>query len=98
MKTTVSLYFDLELLEQIENLRLNRHVQRSGGFVADEDLRVAGHGNGDDHALSHAAGELVWILRSALRGPSMPTSRRYSSASLAAALPLQPPDAGSTAS
>ena len=51
-----------QFLNQGKNLRLNGHVQGGGGLVADEDLRPAGHGDGDDHPLAHAAGKFVGIL------------------------------------
>lgn len=56
----------LKLLEQLQNLRLNGHIKRGGRLVADEDFGVAGDGDGDDHALAHAAGELVRIILHAL--------------------------------
>ena len=54
--------FGPQLLEQLQNLSLNGHIQRGGGLVTDQDLRAAGHRNGDHHALTHAAGELVGVL------------------------------------
>ena len=39
-----------------------------GGLVADQDLRVAGHRNGNDDALAHTARKLVGILRKAHLG------------------------------
>ena len=47
--------FDLHLLQQLEDLGLNGHVQSRCGLIADKDLRVAGYGNGDDDALVAAA-------------------------------------------
>ena len=52
----------LEVVHQLEDLRLNRDVQRGGRLVGDEQLRLAGQRHGDHHALAHAAGELVRIL------------------------------------
>ena len=52
----------LELSHELEHLRLDRHVERGRGLVGDEKLGAAGQGNGDDHALLHAAGELVRIF------------------------------------
>ena len=49
-------------LDQLQNLRLNGHVQSGGRLVADEDLRPAGDGDGDDHPLAHTAGKFVGIL------------------------------------
>ena len=45
-----------------EHLRLNRHVERRGGLVGDQELGVAGHGHGDHDALSHTTGELVRVV------------------------------------
>ena len=58
----------LERAHQVENLGLDRHVERGGRLVGDEQLRVAGERHGDHHALAHAAGELVRILVDALFG------------------------------
>ena len=49
-------------IEILEDLGLDGHVQGRGGLVADQDLRIAGHGDGDDHPLAHAAGKLMGIL------------------------------------
>jgi hypothetical protein len=48
-----------QLSEQREDLRLNRHVQGSRGFVCDDQLRTAGKRHGNHHPLTHPAGELV---------------------------------------
>ena len=47
-----------ELLHQLEDLRLDRDVQRRRRLVQDEQLGVVGDGHGDDHALAHAAAQL----------------------------------------
>ena len=47
--------------EQVEDLRLNRDVERGGGLVGDQELGLAGEGDGDHHALAHAARELVGV-------------------------------------
>ena len=52
----------MHLLDQGENLALHRHVQRRRRLVRDDQLRAAGEGDGDQHALAHAAGQLVRIL------------------------------------
>ena len=52
----------MQALQQVENLRLNRHVQRGGRLVGDNQARVAHDGHGDHNALAHAAGKLVRIL------------------------------------
>ncbi len=54
--------------QQLENLRLNGHVESRGGLVGDEQLRVAGERHGDHHPLLHAAGELVRERAQTTRG------------------------------
>ena len=52
----------LDLLDLLQDLCLDCHVQGRGRLVADHDLGVAGQGDGDDNTLAHAAGELERIL------------------------------------
>ena len=47
--------------DQVQDLRLDGHVERRGRLVGDQELRFAGERHGDHHALAHAAGELVRI-------------------------------------
>ncbi|MCU1283930.1 MAG: hypothetical protein JWO13_280 [Acidobacteriales bacterium] len=54
-----------EVVEEIENLCLDGDVERCGGFVGDEELRAVDEHHCDHDALSHAAGELVWIVAGA---------------------------------
>ena len=56
----------LQARHQRQNLRLNRHIQRGGGFVGNQHARLADHGHGNHHALAHAARELVRVLVQAL--------------------------------
>ena len=49
----------LEVLEQVEDLRLHRHVERRDRLVADDQLRVDRERAGDADPLPLAAGELV---------------------------------------
>ena len=56
------LVFLAQALEQVEDLGLDRHVERGRRLVGDQQLRVAGERDGDHHALAHAAGELVRIV------------------------------------
>ena len=51
-----------------ENLRLDRHVERRSGLVENEQVRIAAERARDQHALLHAAGELVGITRRHARG------------------------------
>ncbi len=48
-------------LQQRQHLRLDRHVERGGRLVRDQQARIAGQRHRDHHALAHAAGELVRI-------------------------------------
>ena len=49
----------LQVGEQIQDLRLDRHVERRGGLVADQQRGLDGERAGDADALALAAGELV---------------------------------------
>ena len=49
----------LHVLEQVEDLRLHRHVEGGHRLVADDQLRLGDHGPGDRDALALPAGELV---------------------------------------
>ncbi len=51
----------LEIVQKLDDLLLDGHVQSGGGLVADDELGVAGQGHGDEHALALATGELVRI-------------------------------------
>ena len=57
-----------EALQQRNDLRLDRDVERGGRLVGDDQARLAGKRQGDDDALAHAAGELVRILVETLLG------------------------------
>ncbi len=47
--------------QQLQDLRLHRHVERGGRLVGDQQFRAAEQRHGDHHALAHAAGEFVRI-------------------------------------
>src|SRR3954471_1728407 len=51
-----------ELLQEVEDLRLNRDVERRCRLVCDQELGLAGEGHGDHGALTHAARELVRVV------------------------------------
>ncbi len=48
-----------EIEQQIENLSLHRDVECGRGLVRDDELGFACQGDGDHHALTHAARQLV---------------------------------------
>ena len=50
------------MLEQVDDLRLDGHVQRCDGLVRHQQLRLHGQRPGDGDALAHAAGQLRGIL------------------------------------
>ena len=54
--------------DELEDLCLNGHIQCGGGLIADEQVRVAGQRDGDDHALTHTAGQLVRVALHPLFG------------------------------
>src|SRR5215471_18351637 len=49
----------LDVLEEVEVLRLDGHVEIGGGLVGDDQSRAAGEGDGADDALAHAAAHLM---------------------------------------
>ena len=49
-------------LQVIENTPLHGHVQRTGGLVSDDQPWLAGQGDGNQHPLAHAAGQLMRVL------------------------------------
>src|SRR5206468_5337961 len=51
----------LQLLEEVEDLCLHRHVEGRGGFVGHEQPRLESEGPGDAHALALTAGQLVRV-------------------------------------
>ena len=66
--------FALQVGEQMQDLRLDRDVERRRRLVGDDQRRAAHQRHRDHHALAQPAGELVRILaRGARRGAVMPT-------------------------
>ena len=51
-----------DVAHEVEDPRLDRHVERRRRLVGDQDLRVAGERDRDHHALAHPARELVRVL------------------------------------
>ena len=52
----------LQPAEEVEDLRLDGHVEGGRRLVGDQELRIAGEREGDHDALAHAAGHLVRIV------------------------------------
>ena len=51
----------LQIGQQVEDLRLDRHVERGRRLVGDQQLGVVGQRHRDHHPLALAAGQLVRI-------------------------------------
>ena len=51
----------LKVLEQVDDLRLHRDVERGHRLVGDDQLRLQRKGAGDTDALALTAGELVRV-------------------------------------
>ena len=51
----------LDLPDQAQDLHLRRHIERGGGFVGDEQFRLAAEGHRDHDTLLHAAAQLVRV-------------------------------------
>ena len=52
----------LQLVDQIEDLRLDRHIEGRGRLVTDQELRITAQCHRDHHTLTHTAGKLMRIL------------------------------------
>jgi hypothetical protein len=53
--------FPLDVLQQAQVLSLDRHVERGGRLVGDQEARLAGDGDGAGDALADAAAHLVRV-------------------------------------
>ena len=51
--------FPAQALHDVEDLRLDGHIEGGGRFVGDQNLGIARQRDGDHHALPHAPRELV---------------------------------------
>ena len=51
----------LHLLDDVEHLALDDHIEAGGWLVGDQESRFEQEGEGDDRPLAHAPGELVRI-------------------------------------
>ena len=60
--------------EERDDLRLDRHIQRRGGPVGDQQLRPRAQRERHHHPLAHATGELVRVVVDALLGTLDPGS------------------------
>ena len=81
----------LELLQQLQDLRLHRDVERGGRLVGDQEIGLVGERQRDHDALALAARELVRVARRAgSPGSGMPTWSSSSITRARAAAPMIP--------
>src|SRR5882724_2721479 len=66
----------LQLTQEVDDLRLHRHVERGGRLVEDEEARLEDHGAGDGDALALAPGEFMWVAI-AVRGIHAHLAQRF---------------------
>ena len=52
----------LHIFQEVQDLRLNGHVEGGGRLVGDQDFRLVGQRHGDHHPLALAAGQLMGIV------------------------------------
>ncbi len=50
-----------QFLQQVENARLHKHIERGSRLVGNQQLGFHGTGHGDDDALALATGQFVGI-------------------------------------
>ncbi|CSD24982.1 Uncharacterised protein [Vibrio cholerae] len=55
-----------QFANQIQDLVLNRHIQRGGRFIGDDQIRFTSQRDRNHHPLTHATRELVRILFKAI--------------------------------
>ena len=72
----------LQVAQQVDDLRLHRHVERAGRLVEHHELRLQHHGAGDGDALALAARELVRVavLRRRVEADLLQAPRRRAGA------------------
>jgi hypothetical protein len=70
----------LQIAQQIQDLRAQRHVQRRGGLVGQQQPGLARQGHGDHGALALAAAELVRKGCARRSGSGMPVVASSSTA------------------
>ena len=64
----------LQILQQVEDLRLHGDIERRRRLVGDEEIGPVGERHRDHHALTLAARKLMRIGASRCAGSGMPTS------------------------
>ncbi len=67
MKTIDPAKLRAQVLQQRDDLGFHRRIQRRGRLVGEQQVRLDQQRHGDQHALAHAAGELMRIGRKSQR-------------------------------
>ena len=80
----------LHLLQEVENLRLNRDVERRCRLVGDEQQRLARQRDGDEHALAHPSRQLMRVVAQPPRRVRNPDGLEQLDRLRARALPRAP--------
>ena len=62
INTTATSRRRAEPLQQLEDLRLHRHIEGGGWLIGENQGRLAGERHGDHDALAHATAALMRIL------------------------------------
>ena len=66
--------FLTQFAQELQDLRLERHVERGGDLIGDQEFRFLQEAHGDADALAHAAGKLSRKARQLLdEHPGIPT-------------------------
>ena len=65
-------HLSAQLQKQIQNLRLNRHIQRGCGFIRHQHRRTARNRHCDHDSLLHSAGKLMRVPRNPVAGLRYP--------------------------
>ena len=55
-------FFLLDLLDQLQDLCLDRYIQSSCRFICNQKLWITGKSHSDHNSLPHSSGKLMWIL------------------------------------
>ena len=62
----------LHVGNQAKNLRMHGNIERSRWFVGNDEARIARKSHGNEHPLTHAARQLMRILRKQVAGMWQP--------------------------
>ena len=84
MKMTAVPCCALHVGDQRQDRRMHGDIERGGRLVGDDQARIGGKRQGDQHALAHAAGQLMRILRQQFADARQPCRRQHGDRAVAA--------------